>query len=381
MASAEKTNWYCEVCDKYFSSAAALKRHEKTLGHKRKVEKQGKKPELIQVLETPKLIDPPKKRAEKQTPVDKKDRQIELLLQAVAKLSEKVDDLENRPPSPRVTSPFEMAEIKPKVRYNINQILCRKGTNMAVPDLFWKKFITSAYCWEGKVDDVITSKYKNLTIAANRLISLFKYTDREKLPILVLDKKAGKIAYYETDDKTFITRADKRSKAIFKTFLEMYLIRSPGQFWYEKTLKKMYREMPIEMRDKMYFQSCDDEHLSFCDFYCLEGKRCDDVPGAWRETVYTGDTTKILKRVNRELKKPTGGTFSLNDDEYREFVHEYYEYVHDHEDYDTFKKFKEGQSADQIVNFYATDNEEFANILDDVHDKICDLCDINDVLK
>ena len=60
MASAEKTNWYCEVCDKYFSSAAALKRHEKTLGHKRKVEKQGKKPELIQVLETPKLIDPPR---------------------------------------------------------------------------------------------------------------------------------------------------------------------------------------------------------------------------------------------------------------------------------------------------------------------------------
>jgi len=382
MASVVKTDWYCEVCDKYFSSAAALRRHETTLGHKRKLEKVAYTPApFIQVLETPKLIPTPKVPVKKEPVIDRRDRQIELLLQAVSKLSEKVDSLENRPPSPRVTSPFEMADIKPKLKYSINQILCRKGTQMKSPDLFWKKFITSAYYYEGKVDEVIKSKYKNLTKAANLLISLFKYTDREKLPILVLDKKAGKIAYYETDDQTFIARADKRAQAMFKNFLEMYLIRSPGQFWYEKTLKKMYREMPIEMRDKMHYQSIDDDHLSFLDFYCVEGKRCDDVPGAWRETIYTGDDTKILKRANRVLKKPTGGTFSLTDDEYREFVEEYYEYIHNHEDFDTFKKFKDGQSADQIVNFYATDNEDFAVVLDEVHDKVCDLADINDVLK
>ncbi len=91
--------------------------------------------------------------------------------------------------------------------------------------------------------------------------------------------------------------------------------------------------------------------------------------------------SKQLKKVNRELNKPTGGTFSLDEKEYREFVEEYYEYVHDHEDFETFIKYKEGQSADQIVNFFASENEEFNHILDDVHDKILDLCDINDVLN
>ena len=384
MASVEKTKWYCEVCDKYFSSAAALRRHETTLGHKRKLEKQGtekqKPAPFIQVLETPKLIPSPP--VKKEPTVDKKDQQIELLLKAVAALSEKVSDLENRPPSPRVTSPFEMAEIKPKLKYSINQILSRKGTNMSSPDLFWKKFIISAYKYKGKVDVEIHSKYKNLQIAANLIISLFKYTDREKLPILVLDKKQGKIAYYETDDQTFITRADKRSRDNLKNYLEMYLVRSPGQFWYEDILKKMYREMPIELRDKMHYQSIDSNHLSFCDFYCLEGKKCDDVPGAWRETVYTGDTTKVLKRVNSELHKPTGGVFSLDDQQYRDFVEEYYNYIHDHEDFETFKKYKIGQNEDQMMSFYATEQQEaFSNILEDVQDKIFNLCDINDVLN
>ena len=93
------------------------------------------------------------------------------------------------------------------------------------------------------------------------------------------------------------------------------------------------------------------------------------------------DGNKIILRQNRELKKPSGESFSLDGQDYYDFVEEYINFIHDHEDYETFKKYVQDRNDEEVVNMMATDNEAFKEVLDDVFDKICDICDINKIIN
>ena len=375
----------CVVCDKTYKTEAGLNRHYKTASHKKKLDTMENNEVILSDARAYADSLPKVKIGDKVAA--SKDAQIASLLEMVKNLTEKVNTIEDKVPEPRVTSPFHMADVSyPKAKYSVNQILSRSGTKMKCPDFFWRKFISDGYFYEGKVETVIKTKWKNLNYGANLLISMFKSTHKEELPILVLNKKSGKIAYYETDDKSFITRTSIKGRTGFYNFLEIYLVRTSAQLWHEKKLRGIYRDLPIEIRDKMHYQSTERNHISFLNFYyhaanCNTNNKTNIDVGSYRQMIPDIDGNKIILRQNRELKKPSGEAFSLDGQDYYDFVEEYINFIHDHEDYETFKKYVQDRNDEEVVNMMATDNEGFKEVLDDVFDKICDICDINKIIN
>ena len=93
------------------------------------------------------------------------------------------------------------------------------------------------------------------------------------MPIIVLNNDRGKnkkICYFTKEDK-FETKTNVAKKENIDLYsrIDMYIFKSFSQLWYEDKLKEIYRDMPIEVRNKIHYQTTDENKISFLCFWIL----------------------------------------------------------------------------------------------------------------
>ena len=364
----------CTVCDKDFGNRKSnYVKHCNSKKHLQKVNQQPKN-EIIRK----KILKPVK---------DSKDEQIENLTNMVMMLKEQLEEIKNTPSSPRTRSPILAAVPRNRNTYSIAELLNRNDTDLPNPlELNWKKFITDGYYYkEGKVDKIIASNYSAVAHAANLLLAKIKSTKKIHLPILVINKQRGsarKIAYYSQKYNEFIVKTDieKKTDVELYQFLETYLGRSAGQYWLIKKLKAIYNELPIEIRDKMYFERTKgDNKLCFLNLYCTceDGDHTDCYKASAAYDPMTGK--HFYKYKDSELIKPDGHTFSLNGDEFTNFIQEYYDHIEEHEYCDVYKSYRKTQ--DEMTCIWASEDNDLKMATNELFDKVSELCNINPLLE
>ena len=367
----EKEKFYCEYCEVDFGGRKyGFQKHLKTKKHLRNVER-AQKAKTCVPCPSPSG--------------DNKDEQITALVELVKNLQQNITELQNKTPPPTSHAPFELAQIPVgKKKYSIERILNRKDTPITYPREKWKPFIMKAYYYEcDDVETIITNRFSCLTKAANLLIQKFKDCDKEDLPILVLNKRGGlnnKIAYYESSNGIFTTRTNIEKKRDIQLWrlLEVYLAKSMGQWWDEKKLKEIYREMPIEIRDKMFYKTTEDNKLSFLDFWC-ECRPCDHCIGCYKDVLYREGLHKVYKFKDRELVSPQGQTFSLHGDEFKDFVEDYLNAIREHEHFEVFINYQREALINQ--DLWLSTCEDLDLVCDRLFDAVCELCNVNTILN
>lgn len=371
-------NFFCEYCNVDFGGRKyGWKRHLKTKKHLKNVdEAENKNSEITQ---TPQVKTKTKK-------VDKKDEQIKQLMELVKNLQSNITDLQSKPKSPPIekTAFTEEVEVK-NVSYTLDRILNRKNENIPYPREKWKSFILKAYYYEAdEIETIVTNRFTCLTKASNLLIQKFKDCKKEELPILVLNKRAGisnKIAYYENTNGVFTTRTnvEKRKDIQLWRVLNAYLGKSQGQFWDEKHLKEIYRDLPIEIRDKMFYTTRQEGQLSFLDFWCEHGHN-DICIGCYKDSSYCDMSGgKLYTYKNTQLISPQGQKFKLTDESYKDFVEEYLSAITNHENYEIFLNYKKQQNT--FTELWGSQNDDLDSVTDELFDIICDICNINNILN
>lgn len=264
-------------------------------------------------------------------------------------------------------------------KYSIEDILSRKNTDIRLPKQTWKKFINSAYTYDGEVEKLITCNEKHIEKAANLLLAKLMNTDKEELPILIVNKSSGankRIAYYEGDpDFTVRTGVSKKDNVQLFNALDIYLSRSIGLLWYEPHLREIYRTLPIEIRNKIWFRCSDDAKISFLNFHCVP--KCRHI-ACWNATHFSDHKYTYWKYKNKELDNIDGGKFTLNDEDYLQFRSEFGEHVMNHEYYNTYLKFRNEQKeyyfSEEICAMQDT-------VLEELFIQVCRICNINTILE
>lgn len=365
------TEYVCLICDKNFGNKKSnYVRHCNSKKHLDK-EKHVPKNEIIRK----KVLKPIK---------DPKDEQIENLKQMVMMLQQQVEEMKSLPHSPRTHSPI-VADVPSSGNYSVAEILNRNDNDLENPlEDSWKKFIEDAYCYEGETENIISSSYTAVAYAANLLLAKIKSTRKIHLPILIINKKRGsarKIGYYNKKNGEFIVKTDieKKTDVELYKFLEMYLGRSSGQRWLIKKLKSIYNELPIEIRDKMYFENNENNKLSFLKLYCM----CEDGDhsGCYKTIDFFNMATgqNVYRYKDANLIKPDGKTFSLKGNDFTNFIQEYYDHIEEHEYCDEYKSFRKTQN--EMTCIWASEDSELKNVANELFDKVCDLCSINPLLE
>tara|TARA_R110002096_G_scaffold334431_1_gene528191 strand:+ start:971 stop:1936 length:966 start_codon:yes stop_codon:yes gene_type:complete len=267
-------------------------------------------------------------------------------------------------------------------KYSIENIINRTDTDIRLPKQTWKKFINSAYHYDTTQgeDKLISSGEKHIEKAANLLITKLNNTPKEELPILLINKTSGankRIAYYEGDPEfTVRTGVSKKDNVQLFNALDIYLSRSIGLLWYEPKLREIYRTLPIEIRNKVWFRAMDDDKISFLDFFCVPGE-CRHL-ACWSSTHYTDHKHTYYKYKNKVLQNVDGGKFVLDDDAYLEFRSDYAEHVINHEHYDTLIKFRKEQKD----CYFSTEMCEIqSGVLEELFIQVCRICNINTILE
>ena len=264
-------------------------------------------------------------------------------------------------------------------KYSIEDILSRKNTEIKLPKQTWKKFINSAYTYDGEVEKLITCNEKHIEKAANLLLAKLMNTEKEELPILIVNKSSGankRIAYYEGDaDFTVRTGVSKKDNVQLFNALDIYLSRSIGLLWYEPQLREIYRTLPIEIRNKVWYRCSDDAKISFLNFHCVP--KCRHI-ACWNATHFSDHKYTYWKYKNKELDNIDGGKFTLNDEDYLEFRSEFGEHVMNHEYYNTYLKFRNEQKeyyfSEEICAMQDT-------VLEELFIQVCRICNINTILE
>ena len=276
--------------------------------------------------------------------------------------------------------PFSLISNPKDNKYSIDNILKRENTDLPMPKENWKKFINTAYTYDGDTIKLITCSEKHIEKAANLLLAKLMNTRKELLPLLVINKSGGankRIAYYEGEPNfTIRTGVSKKDNIQLFNQLDIYLSRSVGMLWYEPKLREIYRSLPIEIRNKIWYRCGDDDKLSFLDFFCVE-KNCRHM-GCWNSHHYSDGKTVYWKYKNKELVNVDGGKFTLNDDDYLEFRREFGEHVMDHENYDTYIKFRNEQKE---CYFSSEMCEIQDNVLEELFIQVSRICNVNTILS
>ena len=368
------TKWECKVCDKQFDRKANYDRHCKTKYHNSRVERN--------------------KPVQAQSPPPQPDQTNAALLELVKQLQNEISELKNKPVSPTQHSPFRLAPV-PGKKYTINQILSRKDTDIPVPDEKWKTYLNTAYYCKHEATH-ISSYCKHLEKAANLLLGKIENTAPEKLPMLVVNKKAGvekKLAYYE-GDPSFILRSGVTKKQSVQLYncLDIYLSRSVGQLWFEPYLKEIYRTLPIEIRNKVHYRG-DDNRIGFLDFMCIDyplhkraktdtqDKKCKHY-GCWNAKLFDSfdapKDTIYWKWRNRDLINVDDNKFRFNDEEFNKFRSKFADHVLNHEHYEYYVTYRQNQ----FNCYFSTETcEEQERVLEELYIQVCRLCNVNEILK
>jgi len=266
-------------------------------------------------------------------------------------------------------------------KYIIDDIISRENTELPLPKQTWKKFISSAYTYKPKEEiSLIKCSEKHIEKAANLLLAKLMDTPKEELPLLVINKSSGankRIAYYEGEPKfTIRTGISKKDNVQLFNLLDIYLSRSIGLLWYEPKLREIYRDLPIELKNKIWFRVCDDNKISFLNFYCVE-KHCRHL-ACWNACHYSDSRHTFWKYRNKDLKNVDDNTFRLDDDEYLEFRAEFAEHVNGHEHFDTYVKYRQEQKD----CYFSTEMCEIQdNVLEELFIQVSRICNVNTILK
>ena len=289
-----------------------------------------------------------KRNAKKCEPVINSNTDTAALLELVKQLQEQVQFLQNGSTvipdtkQRQENNPYSFTTIIKNKLYTQEQMIQRTNPAILKPKEDWLKFIFNAYTYKSR-ETYITCEYKPHQIAANLLLTKFFNTPQELLPIMVLNNDRGKnkkICYYRKDGK-FETKTNitKRENVDLYRRIDMYIFKAFSQMWYEDKLKEIYRDMPIEIRNKIHYSSTDDNKLSFIEFKCC----CNDNAhrGCYRDMVVDDGHTQIWRYKNHDLVNVDGGTFSLGDDDYLDFVNEYVNAIEDHEHAHIYNDFRE----------------------------------------
>jgi hypothetical protein len=320
-------------------------------------------------------------------PVKRKVAEKDDLMGLLKILTDKIERLENKTPRPR-TTPFEDISAPVKIQtetYPLEKILSRKNTNIPYPEELWKKFITSAYHYKTNEKHLEMSSAPYMERACNQLIQKFKDCKKEELPILIINKAIGsskKIAYYDSNDGSFTVKSDiqKKGNVELYSYLDRYLTQSLGLKWYEPTIKQMYREAPIDIKNKMQYSRGNDNIISFKHFYCLGGSKCGEHINCYRDVLFHDERSnmKVYKYLNRNLKNIDGGNYTLDDEGYEELVTDYIEYMINHEHFDIYEKYR----AEEKDIYYSTEVQEKQQIiLEQLYSTICSICNINSIIE
>ena len=368
MPNTGHTDYECLKCDKNFGNRKSnYNKHLLTKKHLKQAESFTPTNEIIETKER-------KERKVKPT----KDQKIEELSNMLMTLQNQMEQMKNTPQL------AIMGEIQKRGKYKLSEILNRDDVELENPHYSWKLFLEEGYYYDGEIEHEISSMYPALAYAANLLIAHFKDTKKRELPILVLNRKRGaarKIAYYTKKDGEFIVKTDieKKKNVELYVYLNMYLSRSIGQMWLKKKLKSIYKELPIEIRDKMYYQNSENKKISFLDFYC----DCEDGDhhDCYKAKTYYDERTgtQFYKYKNVELMKPDGTTFSLKDDAFTEFTQEFYDYLDGHEYSDVYHEYRKTQL--QMAFIFSNEESDLNKVCNETFDKIMDICSITPLLN
>ena len=199
------------------------------------------------------------------------------LLELVKQLSAQVQSLQNDntvipdTKQRQENNPYSFTMIIKNNLFTQDEMIQRTNPNILKPKENWLKFIFNAYGWKSR-ETHIKCEYEPHQTAANLLLTKFYNTPQELLPIIVLNNDRGKnkkICYYTKEDK-FETKTNVSKKENIDLYnrIDMYIFKAFSQLWYEDKLKEIYRDMPIEIRNKIHYQATDDNKISFLDFKC-----------------------------------------------------------------------------------------------------------------
>jgi hypothetical protein len=269
-------------------------------------------------------------------------------------------------------NPYSFTTIIKNKLYTQDEMIQRTHPNILKPKEDWLKFIFNGYKWKSR-ETHITCEYKPHQIAANLLLTKFLNTPQELLPIIVLNNDRGKnkkICYYTKEGKFDVkTNVAKTENIDLYRRLDMYIFKAFSQTWYEDKLKEIYRDMPIEIRNKIHYHTTDDNKLSFLDFKCC----CNDNShrGCYREMIVDDDRCQIWRYKNQELINVDGGTFRLGEDEYVDFVSEYVNAIEDHEHAHIYNDFREQK---EMARFDEEAEKIRYRIVDELYGLILERC-------
>ncbi len=312
----------------------------------------------------------------KQTTMKAEMTPTDYLMAMVKTLTQQVQDLSGGSAGVVVKresdKPLSFNEIIRKKLYTQEQVIDRKNTDMLLPSKSWTRFLTSAYKYNRK-QKIISYSYKPIEIAANLLLTKFYETPQELLPIIVLNNSSGRkknIAYYY-GDSIFNVRTDivKRRNIDLYSRIDMYLYKAFAQPWLEDKLKEIYRSLPIEIKNKVHYHSIDDNNISFLDFKCT----CSDNMHSkcYRDLLFDEEDLKVYRYKNRELKNIDGGTFTLNDNEFVEFVQEFIDHIENHDYGYVYNEYRENRD---LMSFDTASEECRYEIVDEVFNLVCKRC-------
>jgi len=300
------------------------------------------------------------------------------LLELVKQLTAQVQVLQaNNNPAPVATvrptkEPLSFTHIIKNKIFTIDEMLQRSNPELLKPDTTWIKFIFNAYKYKSR-ETHITCEYKPHEIAANLLLTKFYQTPQELLPIIVLNNDRGKnkkICYYSTGGKFDVkTNISKKENIDLYNRIDMYIFKSFCQSWEESKLRDIYRDLPIELKNKIHFQTSDENKLSFLDFKCC----CTDTShrGCYREMIIDDDRCKLWRYKDHELINIDGGKFTLTDDDYFDFVSEYVNAIEDHEYAHVYNDFREQK---ELARFDEEAEKQRYRIVDEVYELILEKC-------
>lgn len=318
-----------------------------------------------------------KRKAEKCKPVVNDNMDTAALLELVKQLSAQVQSLQNDnkvipdTKQRQENNPYSFTMIIKNNLFTQDEMIQRTNPNILKPKENWLKFIFNAYKWKTR-ETHITCDYQPHQIAANLLLTKFYNTPQELLPIIVLNNDRGKnkkICYYTKEDK-FETKTNVAKKENIDLYsrIDMYIFKSFSQLWYEDKLKEIYRDMPIEVRNKIHYQTSDENKISFLDFKCC----CNDNSHhrCYKEMIVDDERSQIWKYKNHDLVNVDGGTYSLGDD-YIEFVNDYVDAIEDHEHAHIYNEYREQK---EIARFDEEAEKKRYALVDQVYELILERC-------
>ena len=319
-----------------------------------------------------------KHKASKCQPVLNTNANTEQLLKLVKQLTEQVQSLQSgntsiQSPQQRETNvPYSFTQIIKNKIFTVDEMISRTNPNILKPEETWVKFIFNAYRYKSR-DNYITCEYKPHQIAANLLLTKFYNTPQELLPIIVLNKergKNGKICYYNKSNNFEIkTNISKRENIDLYNRIDMYIFKSFSQLWCEDKLKEIYRDMPIELKNKIHFNSRDDDKISFLDFKCF----CKDNThgGCYKEMICDDNQYRVWRYRNQNLTNIDGKKFMLDDDNYIDFVNEYVDAIEEHENGFIYNEYREQK---ELAMFDEESEKTRYKIVNEVYEKIIERC-------